>query len=182
MILSINGWPGVGKRTVGIALCELLNGKMLDNHTLINPAKALADYGTAEYYQIVRAVREIAFEALKALPPEVPVVLTNVIATGGPSDFAREHWGAIRALAAERGSFLYSVTLDCDAPEQARRIASSERKSLMKMSDIDAVTVLKQRRALFDDGADFSVAINNTELTAKACAVAIEAWVSKFQP
>lgn len=182
MILSINGWPGVGKRTVGIALCELLNGKLLDNHTLINPAKALADYGTAEYYQIVRAVREIAFEAVVSLPPEMAVVLTNVIATGGPNDFAREHWDAIRALATKRGSLLYSVTIECNAPEQARRIVSTERKLFRKMGDIEAITILRQRRALFDNGADFRLAINNTEMTPDACASEIKEWVRDIQP
>lgn len=176
MILSINGWPGVGKLTVGSQLAGRLNGRLLDNHTLINVAKALTDYGTPAYYDAIRSVRQIAFGHILALPAHVPVVLTHVLATGGPFQFAEEHWKSIRGLATERGAKLLSVTLDCDPAEQARRIVSIERRALKKMHDPAQIIGLREGRSLLDYGADFSVTIDNTGITAADCADQIIAW------
>jgi shikimate kinase len=35
MIISLNGWPGVGKLTVGLELADILEGRLLDSHTLL---------------------------------------------------------------------------------------------------------------------------------------------------
>ena len=40
-IIHINGWPGTGKLTVGRLLAERLGARLVDNHTLLNPAEAL---------------------------------------------------------------------------------------------------------------------------------------------
>ncbi len=44
MILQINGWPGVGKLTVGRIVAKELGGRLLDNHTIYNPAFALTEF------------------------------------------------------------------------------------------------------------------------------------------
>lgn len=181
MILSINGWPGVGKLTVGQELADRLNGRLLDNHTLINPAKALTEYGSTEYYDAIRSIRTIAFEYVLQLSPNIPVILTNVIATGGPKEFAKEHWQAICSLAANRRAPLLSVTLDCDVSEQERRIVSSHRRSLRKMIDPAVIAVLRKERSLFDDGADFHVSIDNTAMSPRDCAGKIIEWVRATQ-
>jgi shikimate kinase len=177
MILSINGWPGVGKRTVGVELADRLGGRLLDNHTFINVAKALTDYGEPGYYEAIRRVRDIAFEILLTLPPHIPVVLTNVLATNGPTDFAEEHWKAIRLLAAKRGSSLLSITLDCDSVEHAQRMSGAERRALKKMTNPADLAELREKRSLFDDGADYRILIDNSDLTPTACATQIIEWV-----
>ena len=91
MIISINGWPGTGKLTVALELADRINARLLDNHSIFNVAIALTDYGTPAYYDAARAVRDIAFKQVLTLEPGISVILTNVIATGGPSDFAHEH-------------------------------------------------------------------------------------------
>lgn len=126
MIISLNGWPGVGKLTVGLELADILEGRLLDSHTLFNVAITLTDYCSSEYYD---AARSIAFECVLRLPPNIPVILTNVIATGGPSGFAEEHWKAVRHLARDRGCSLYSATLDCAPDEQVRRMALPSRRA-----------------------------------------------------
>jgi shikimate kinase len=40
MLINLNGWPGVGKLTVGRILAKTLGGRLLDNHTLLNVASA----------------------------------------------------------------------------------------------------------------------------------------------
>lgn len=176
MILSINGWPGVGKLTVGVELADRLKGRLLDNHTLINVAKALTEYGTPDYYDAIRSVKKVAFKHALALPPDVPLILTHVIASGGPFRFAEEHWTSVCDLAIQKGSQLLSVTLECDPVEQERRIVSPERRALKKMHDPADIISLRERRSLYDDGADFRVIIDNTHMTPALCADQIINW------
>lgn len=92
MIVNLSGWPGVGKLTTARELALLMDGRLLDNHTVLNVGKAVTDEGSAAFYVLVRAVRSLAFEAILALPPHEPVILTNVVARGGTSGFLEENW------------------------------------------------------------------------------------------
>lgn len=69
MIISLNGWPGVGKLTVGLELADILEGRLLDSHTLFNVAITLTDYCSPEYDDVARRVRNIAFECVLRLAP-----------------------------------------------------------------------------------------------------------------
>ncbi|MBB3692485.1 hypothetical protein [Sphingomonas sp. BK580] len=157
-----------------------LHARLLDNHTLINPAKALFAYGSPDYYELIQGVRKAAFRSAARLPRDVSIILTNVLASGGPSDYAFEHWQAIRALATERKVPLLSVTLDCEPGEQARRMVAADRKSRMKMTDPSVIQTLRESRRLFDDGADHRLSIDNTRLSASGCADQILRWIKEM--
>lgn len=177
MIISINGWPGTGKLTVALELADRINARLLDNHSIFNVAIALTEYGTPAYYAAARAVRDIAFKQVLALEPGISVILTNVIATGGPSEFAHEHWQSIRNLAETRRTPLVSIMLNCDPAEQARRIVSIERRARQKMRDLHAIDNLRKTRRLFDDGADYRYTTDNSRTTAARCADEIADWL-----
>lgn len=178
MIVNLNGWPGVGKLTTARELSKLSDARLLDNHTLLNVGKALARDGSPEFYQLVRAVRSVAFDAILALPPTVPIIFTNVVARGGTSGFLEEHWNAIVDLARRRRSRLLSVTLTCSADENARRIIGSDRGLLGKRQDPELLKELASARTLFDDGADFSMTIDNSDLTPAQTASKIQGWMN----
>ncbi|HET7715508.1 MAG TPA: hypothetical protein VFK86_07750 [Bauldia sp.] len=125
MIVHINSYPGVGKLTIGRALAELIDGKLLDNHTVFNVAFALTEFKSPAFYDAVREVREIAYRRILDLPPEVPVVLTNWYSQG--SAWGEENWDRTIALAKERKCALNVVTLHCQPEENARRIQSPGR-------------------------------------------------------
>ena len=71
MLVHINGYPGVGKLTIGRALADQLGAKLLDNHSVYNVAFALTEFKSPEFYDTVRAVRAIAFSRVLALPREL---------------------------------------------------------------------------------------------------------------
>jgi shikimate kinase len=52
MIVHLNGWPGVGKLTVGRKLAPMLNARLLDNHTLHNVALAICDFDSPERWSV----------------------------------------------------------------------------------------------------------------------------------
>lgn len=177
MIVNLNGWPGVGKLTTGRELSKLLGGRFLDNHTVLNLGKALADEGASDYYALVRAVRSIAFEAILRLPPIFPIVFTNVVARGGTSGFLEENWQAIIDLAKARNCDLFSVTLTCSAAENARRIVDEDRRLLNKQRNPEILAELERTRSLFDDGATFRTLIDNNDLSPGETAVRIQEWI-----
>ncbi|MEP7007841.1 MAG: hypothetical protein ABI810_17815 [Sphingomonas bacterium] len=177
MFISLNGWPGAGKLSVGLALAELLDARLLDNHSWMNVAIALTEFGSAAYYEAARAVRDVAFGVVLALPPEVPIIFTNVNATGGTSGFAEEHWNAIRALAAKRKVPVISVMVDCHPDERARRIVSPERRLAKKLRDPEVLHRMMARRSLFDDGADYRHTVDTTHISPENCAGEIAAWI-----
>ena len=59
MLVHINSYPGVGKLTIGRILAEQIAGKLLDNHSIYNIAFALTEFRTPEFYDTVRAVRDL---------------------------------------------------------------------------------------------------------------------------
>ena len=130
VIVHLNGWPGVGKLTVGRRLARRLDGLLLDNHAILNVPAALTVPGSPEFHETARAVRAVAFDRILALPPSTPVVLTNVVARGGTSSgFLEENWRAVLRLAARRGCGLFAVTLTCAPDEHADRIGRRAARS-----------------------------------------------------
>jgi shikimate kinase len=182
MIVNLNGWPGVGKLTTARELSRLINGKLLDNHTLLNVGKALARDGSPEFYALVRAVRSAAFDAILELPQTVPVIFTNVVARGGASGFLEENWRAIIDLADTRRSDLYSVTLTCSAVENARRIAGTDRALLGKRQDPELLQELANTRVLYDDGAKYRLTVDNSDLSPMETASRIKGWIEGRRP
>jgi shikimate kinase len=177
MIVNLSGWPGVGKLTTARELAKLVNGKLLDNHTLLNVGKALARDGSPEFYALVRAVRAVAFDAILELPQTIPVIFTNVVARGGASGFLEENWRAILDLARRRKSDLYSVTLTCSAVENVRRIAGADRASLGKRQDPELLRELANTRVLYDDGAKYRLTVDNSDLSPMETASKIQGWI-----
>ena len=182
MIINLNGWPGVGKLTIGLELAELLGARLLDNHSLLNIAIALTDYPGPGYYDAARALRDLAFRYALALPAGTPLILTSVIASGGPSGFAEEHWLAIRTLAKDRGVPLVSITLECQPEERARRVVEPGRRVSKKLRDPAVIDRMVAGRTLFDDGADYRLVVDTTRCDAKTSAATIAAWIRDTVP
>lgn len=181
MLINLNGWPGVGKLTTGRELRELVGGKLLDNHTILNVGSALAEGGTLEYYQLIRSVRAAAFAAIMKMPPTLPIIFTNVVARGGTSGFLEENWQAIIDLAKARGCPLFSVTLTCTPVENSHRIVNAERGCLRKIQTPEVLETLAAERVLFDDGATYRRTIDNTHLSPAETARHIHDWINSVK-
>ncbi len=177
MLVHINSYPGVGKFTIGRALIEQIGGKLLDNHTIYNVAFALTEFRTPEFYDVVRAVRDLAFERVLQLPPDQPVVLTNWYSQG--SLWGEENWDAVIALAKQRPSPLAVVVLACSPEENERRIQSSSRDAMRKPRAPALVEANRAGRPLLDRGGDMTLHLNVTSISAEAAASAIASWLRR---
>jgi shikimate kinase len=132
VIVVLNGYPGVGKLTIGRELASRLNGRLLDAHSVYNVAFALTEFKSSEFRETVEKVETIAHDLILKLPPDLPVVLTTVLS--GEGDWAQAQWARIARLGQARPP-LCVVHVECDLDENIRRIGSEERDRMRKPRD-----------------------------------------------
>jgi broad-specificity NMP kinase len=132
MIVHINGWPGVGKKTVGEALSRLLNARFIHNHLLHDVAIVCAGFESELRWDLYESVRSAAYHALLHRPSSETFVMTNALCNGN----AREElaWKHVVELATMRNVPLVPVVLEASLEENARRLQSPERVH-KKMTD-----------------------------------------------
>jgi thymidylate kinase len=170
-IIHINGWPGCGKLTIARLLAKRLDGKLLDNHTLLNPAEALFDRADPLHASLRREVRASVLGHAARLKPGTLLVLTDAL-SNDPTDQA--FFDDYRTLAAKRGARLISVVLDCDHDENVRRLNSPGRSELHKLTRPDFLDHLRANYQLLrPQGVDL-VEIDVSALSADEAAAAIE--------
>ncbi len=179
MLTVLNGYPGVGKLSIGQKLAELLNGRLVDNHTLWNLAFALTERKTPAFYETIRTVRRLADDLICKLPDEVPVDMTEALTAG--SAFCEEYWAGLERLSQSRGPLLV-VHVHCDLEENKRRIQSVERDLKRKPHDAGyAVQNHKRARGLLGKNAEHLLELDVSELTAPDAARKIAHWVQNFR-
>ena len=132
MLIVLNGYPGMGKLTIGRELTALLGGRLLDIHSVHNLAFAPTEFKSPAFYGTIRRVQAVADELILALPEGTPLVVTEVPTGDGP--WARECWGRLERLAEARGPLL-AVHVLCRLEENERRIASPGRDGMRKPRD-----------------------------------------------
>ena len=174
MIIVLNGYPGVGKLTIGRELAALMDGRMLDIHSVYNVAFALTEFKSPEFIKTVEQIEAIAHNLILNLPAEQPVVLTTVLA--GTDDWGDQEWRRIVELGQQRPPLLV-VHVTCDLEENQRRIASEERIMKLKLRD-PAVAVRNQMGAkpLLGLDEDRLLTLDTTSMTPAEAAQTISAW------
>ena len=179
MIIHLNGWPGVGKLTVGRIVARELGGHLVDNHTLHNVAACLCERNTAEYWQLYYQVQEIAYARMQAMPKSAVFVMTNALTR--ESEREVEAWNAVRQLAADRLDTLVAVTLVCSSEENAQRVRSEERANNRKLTDPEPLRAWQSELTLITEGADYSQSIDNTNLAPQEAAGMIADFVGRLR-
>jgi len=178
MIIVLNGYPGVGKLTIGRALAGLLGGKLLDIHTVYNVAFALTEFKTPEFREAVERVEEIAHDLVLKLPAGTPVVFTTVLA--GDSDWGTAEWKRLEDLGGERPPFCV-IHVSCDLEENIRRIEDPGRDGMRKPRDPDmARRNQEQAKPLAGSGARHLLKLDTTGLSAELSAQRIADWIKKI--
>lgn len=174
MIIVLNGYPGVGKLTIGRELAALINGRLLDVHSVYNVAFALTEFRSPEFKEAVEKVEAIAHDLIHKLPNGLPVVLTTVLA--GESDWAKAEWERLEALGIARPPFCV-VHVSCSLEENIRRIQSTDRDFKRKPRDSDlAVRNQSQAKPLAGLNAANLLRLDTTGRSVEESARAIAHW------
>jgi adenylylsulfate kinase-like enzyme len=138
-VVFLLGYPGVGKRTVGSHLADLLDGVLVDNALVNMPLLTLFRWDgkfmlPKEIWKRVEPIREAVLGTIEDLAPKSnSYVFTNVLEDDDNASMGQ--YESIRSLARRRGSLFLSVMLDCDVEEQVRRIDAPDRVARLKGSD-----------------------------------------------
>jgi hypothetical protein len=170
VLVHINGWPGCGKLTIARLLAQQLNARLIDNHTLINPADALLRRDDPSYWPMRRAVRSLVFEYAVRLPFDVPLVCTNAL---GDIESDRAHFAEYRALASARNAKLIPVTLECELEENVRRLSAAGRAELLKLTDVEILRDARRSYELYRPNDLPSVDLDVTRLAPEQAARAL---------
>lgn len=175
MIVVLNGYPGVGKLTIGRELARLLSGRLLDIHTVYNLAFALTEFKSDEFKATVEKVEALGHELIGKLPAAVPVVLTTVLAGDDPWGYAE--WERMVQLGRSRPPFCV-VHVTCTLEENMRRNQSEGRDQLRKPREPEYVRRNHASAlALFGGDEANLLQLDATGLSALQSAQAISDWL-----
>ncbi len=125
MIVHLNGWPGVGKETIGRLVAATLGARFIHNHLLHDVAIVCAGLDHPGRWPLYEDVRRAAYAALARHPPGDVFVMTNALLAA--SRRGQEAWAHVVDLAMARASPLVPVVLDAAPDELCRRVESPER-------------------------------------------------------
>ena len=166
-VIHICGWPGSGKATIGRILAHQLGGRLIENHLMIDPASAVFDRGDPRHAALRREVRTAIFRATCALPADIPLILTDALASTDHDLFT-----PTQKLAQARKAPMICVTLNIQPDENIRRLQSDDRKSRAKLTDPSVLETLRARHDLLSPNDALQVDV--TALSAQAAATEIQ--------
>lgn len=146
-IVHLNDHPGTGKKTIAIELAKLFNGKVLDNHSVLNPAAEQHPRGTRKYFDAADFFRREAYSAMERELAETPYVLTNFIANE-VSDH-RRIFNDVTEAAYNAHVTVFPFLLECEQAENERRLVCDGRSTQKKLTDPAHLDAMRQTYSMF---------------------------------
>jgi hypothetical protein len=185
-VVLLLGYSGVGKRTVGSHLADLLDGVLVDNQLYNLPIFTVLKQGgrvevPRETWLRVRQVRDTVLETIEELAPRtISYVFTKVLEddAGGASLYAR-----FRSLAQRRDSLFLAVQVECDVSEEIKRADAPDRVERLKWTDAEAVQRYRHETRLFQPPPGEVLYIDTTKIEPRDNAkIIFEALRSRMTP
>ena len=128
-LIIIYGPPAAGKLTVGSEIARLTGFKLFHNHTTIDCAKSVFDFGSPAFWRVVGDLR-VSMIA-EAARNNIDVIHTFCYEFGADD----EHFARLIAAAEDNGGETHLVLLRCEDAERRKRIANESRVKIGKLTD-----------------------------------------------
>ncbi|MBA3455375.1 MAG: hypothetical protein H0T42_19945 [Deltaproteobacteria bacterium] len=170
MIVHLNGWPGVGKRTIGELLASLLGATFIHNHMLHDVAIVCAGLRAPERWPLYEIVRAAAYDGLAKRPFNDVFVMTNALCVVAAREV--QAWEHVVELAMRRNVPLIPVVLHADIDELCRRVQHAGRAG-RKLSDPGALRAMIARDNLQHPQVPETLMLDVTSASAEQAAAAI---------
>ena len=175
MIIHLNGWPGVGKFTIGSALAAAMPARLIHNHLLHDVAINCTGLNDQQRWPLYDAVRELAYSALAERPKSEKFIMTNGLCVHRVREvIACNH---VVDLAIKRHVPLVPVVLEADLEENMRRVQSADRVG-RKLSDPTILRSMSRSDVIQRPKVPELLVLDVTLLTAAEAAKAIVTHVS----
>jgi hypothetical protein len=162
--------------TIARCLALQLGGRLLDNHTLLNPAEALFDRHDPKWQELRTKLRAVVLDFAAQLPATEPLILTDALAT---IDYDQRIFDDYRVLAEKRSARFVAAILNCDQAENERRLVSAGRRELHKLTSIEVLADLRSRYTLLRPGRVKLIEIDVTKLTHETAALALQTRIKE---
>lgn len=133
-LVFLHGAPATGKLTVARALLQAVPGRLFDNHTAIDVALKVFDFGAAGFWELVHAVRCSAIEA--AARQDIPLLVATYCYSEPDDRPAIEDFDTI--LRRHAGEWL-PVYLRCSREEVVRRLGNRDRIERRKLTSVEGL-------------------------------------------
>jgi hypothetical protein len=133
-LIVIYGAPGVGKLTTAAALAALTGLRLFHNHLSFDLVKAVFDFPTPPFLELMETVRLAAFEAA-AREKLAGLVFTFVYASPGDDAFLARMIEAVERGGGELGF----VRLHCDTATNEQRVVGADRSRFGKIADVGSL-------------------------------------------
>jgi chloramphenicol 3-O-phosphotransferase len=152
-VILLNGFPGVGKFSIGRRLFNLLDHKyvrFIDNHLLIDPVEAITPGRGSDHKALRHAFRRVTFDALCDIADQsITIILTSCLSsTEEDQQVMEEHL----AIASRRKVPFYLFNITCDRSEHHSRLVTTERStgSKTKLIDPDILDSMVEKHKLVE--------------------------------
>ena len=178
------GWPGAGKRTVGVELARRTGARLIDKHLINDPVfQAIGADGIEPVpegaWALVGRVADVVFDAVRTVaPPDLSHVFTNVLVD---SEEDRAHFDRVAALARDRQARFVPVWLTCSTDALLARIGNEDRARRLKLRDPEALAELMRRHRLLPPVED-ALELDTCMLDAVAAAERIVTHAQQLSP
>lgn len=125
MIIHLNGWPGVGKQTVGSLLARKLEARFIHNHLLHDIAIICAGSNVESRWTLYESIRSAAYSAFAKQSLPENYAMTNALCKNAPRE--QMAWRHVVELAMARKTALIPVVLEAAEHELFQRLQSPDR-------------------------------------------------------
>jgi hypothetical protein len=134
ILVTLYGPPAVGKLTIGQHLAQLSGYRLLHNHLTIDVARAIFDYGTAEYFGLCDSLR-LETVAAGARSRLQGMILTFCMATEGDQRFLER----CATIAQETGGQALFVQLQAPQATLEERVTAPDRQRYSKLMSVEVL-------------------------------------------
>ncbi len=139
-LIYLHGPPAAGKYTIAQELEAKIGARIFHNHLTIDAAKAIFDFGTSAFWDLVYALRLQCITAA-AQQAEGVVIYTSCYSHPHNLSFLEQIEEAVLAA----GSELLPVYLQCPVAELEKRVANESRVQKGKLQSAEGLQqALKQ--------------------------------------
>lgn len=161
-LILFNGYPGSGKLTIARLLSAKLGARLLDNHTLMNPARALFDRHEPSFWRLRNAIKEAVFHELAASSYARTLIVTDSL---GADDGDAKKFSGYVELAANLLFSFSMVQIECELEENLRRLMMPGRAERFKLTDGELFLQLRQSIGLLRPTGVHCIELDVTKLT-----------------
>nr|WP_295883401.1 hypothetical protein [uncultured Devosia sp.] len=167
-IVYLIGHYGVGKLTIGKAICAMTKARLFDNHLANNVIFSLVrEDGSTPLpegvWPLIMTIRRQALSAMVHLAgPDASFVLTNALMDDDPMD--RQALDEVMDAAAQRRSLFVPVFLTASDAAHAVRIPSPERELRLKTTNAAKAERKRHERPLLRLGHPNRLDLDTTNL------------------